>query len=152
LLYRGSRDGFRPSNFHEKCDNQKNTLALIETTKCFIFGGFTPIAWESSANGTSKPDSSGKSFLFSLKNPRNSAPRKFMLMSGENAILCHSSYGPYFNGNCDMGVCDHCNTATNNWTNLRGLYMNDTGIGGKLVFAGEATFTVKEIEVFTITL
>jgi hypothetical protein len=43
LLYRGSRDGFGASKFHEKCDNESNTLTLIETTKGFIFGGFTPL-------------------------------------------------------------------------------------------------------------
>jgi hypothetical protein len=151
LLYRGSRDGFKASNFHEKCDNQTNTLTLIETTKGFIFGGFTPIAWES-GNGIYKPDSSGRSFLFSLKNPRNSEPRKFMLMSGRNAIYCHSSYGPFFPGNEDMGVYDNCNTSTNNFTSLGGSYVNDTGIDGNLVFTGEQSFTVKEIEIFAITL
>jgi hypothetical protein len=151
LLYRGSRDGFRASNFHEKCDNQTNTLTLIETTKGFIFGGFTPIAWES-ASGIFKLDSSGKSFLFSLKNPRNSEPRKFMLMSGKNAICCNSSYGPWFPSNNDMVVYDNCDNTTNNFTNLGGSYMNDTGIDGRLVFTGEYNFTVKEIEVFTISL
>jgi hypothetical protein len=151
LLYRGSRHGFGASQFHEKCDNEKNILILIETTKGFIFGGFTPIAWES-ANGIYKPDSSEKSFLFSLKNPRNSERRTFMLMSGKNAIHCHSSYGPCFAGNRHVGVRDNCNTSTNNWTNLGGLYVNDTGIDGKLVFTGEYYFTVKEIEIFTISL
>jgi hypothetical protein len=150
LLYRGSRDGFKASNFHEKCDNRTNTLTLIETTKGFIFGDFTPIAWES-VTDIQKPDSSGKSFLFSLKNPRNSEPRKFMLMSGQNAIWCNSSYGPYFSGNSDIGVSDNCNTTTNSYKNLGGSYVNDTGIDGRLVFTGEHNFTVKEIEVFTIS-
>jgi hypothetical protein len=150
LLYRGSRDGFRASNFHEKCDNHPNTLTLIATTKGFIFGGFTPIAWDSS--NSSKPDSSGKSFLFSLKNSRNSEPRKFMLISGRNAICCCLSYGPSFSSNWDIAVYDNCNTSTSNYTNLGGSYANDTGIDGKLVFTGEYHFTVKEIEVFTITL
>jgi hypothetical protein len=95
LLYRGSRDGFRSSHFHEKCDNQQNILILIETTKGFIFGGFTLIAWESSASTIGKLDSSRKSFLFTLKNPRDSEPRKFMLLSGNNAIYCNPSYGRY---------------------------------------------------------
>jgi hypothetical protein len=145
LLYRGSRDGFKSSDFHSKCDHERNTLTLIETTKDFIFGGFTPIAWESSTSGISKPDSSGKSFLFSLKNPRNSEPRKFNLMSGKNAIYCSSSRGPAFAGNCDLGVTDNCNTSTNNWTSLGGSYVNDTGVGATLVFTGEPGFTVKEI-------
>jgi hypothetical protein len=48
LLYRGSRDGFRGSNFHSKCDGQLNAVTVILTTKGFIFGGFTPIGWDSS--------------------------------------------------------------------------------------------------------
>jgi hypothetical protein len=126
-------------------------LTLIETTKGFIFGGFTPIAWES-ANGICKPDSSGKSFLFSLKNPQNSEPRKFMLMSETNAIYCHSLDGTMFAGNGNMGARENCNTTTDNWTSLGGSYLNDTGIDGNLVFTGEYCFTVKEIEVFTISL
>jgi hypothetical protein len=150
LLYRGSRDGFRSSNFHEKCDNRSNTLTLIETTKNFIFGGFTPIEWDSSSGY--KPDNSGLSFLFSLKNPRNSEPRKFILKSGRNAICCDSSYGPIFAGYSDIGVLNNCNTSNSNWTNLGGSYVNDTGIDGKLVVTGEYNFTVKKIELFTITL
>jgi hypothetical protein len=150
FLWRGSRDGFRASNFHEKCDNQTNTLTLIETTKGFIFDGFTPIPWDSSSGY--KLDNSGKSFLFSLKNPRNNEPRKFMLMNERHAIGCYSSYGPYFPSNQDMVMYENCNTSTSNFTNLGGSYVNDTGIDGKLVFTGEYNFTVKEIEVFTITL
>jgi hypothetical protein len=123
---------------------------LIATTKDFIFGGFTPIAWDCS--NTSKVDNSGKSFVFSLKNPRNSEPRKFMLMSGKNTIYCSSSYGPIFSGNHDIRIDNNCNTTNGNYTNLGGSYVNDTGIDGNLVFTGEHNFTVKEIEVFTITL
>jgi hypothetical protein len=47
LLYRGSQDGFKSSNFHSKCDGHSNTVTVILTTKGFIFGGFTPIAWDS---------------------------------------------------------------------------------------------------------
>jgi hypothetical protein len=69
LLYRGTRDGFGSSNFHSKCDQQSNTVTIVLTTDGYIFGGFTPLAWDSS--GTYKADNTGKSFLFSLTNPRN---------------------------------------------------------------------------------
>jgi hypothetical protein len=75
-----------------------------------------------------------------------------MLMSGKNEIYCHSSYGPVFAGNSDMLVQNNCSTSTSNYTNLGGSYVNDTGIDGALVFTGEYYFTVKEIEVFTISL
>jgi hypothetical protein len=151
LLYRGSRDGFRVSNFHGKCDNQSNTLTLIETTKGFIFGGFTPVVWDSTTNGY-KSDSSQKSFLFTLKNSRKSEPRKFKLLNASSAIVSNSGCGPTFGNGHDIYVADNCNTSTSNSTNLGSGYVNDTGIDGKIVFSGEYNFTVKEIEIFTITL
>jgi hypothetical protein len=69
LLYRGTRDGFGSADFHTKCDKQSNTVTIILTTNGSIFGGFTPIAWDS-RSGT-KTDDTEKSFLLSLKNPRN---------------------------------------------------------------------------------
>jgi hypothetical protein len=72
LLYRGKRDGFKASQFHEKCDGKKDTVTLILTTKAFIFGGFTPIAWDS--NNAFLEDDSEQSFLFSIKNPQDSEP------------------------------------------------------------------------------
>jgi hypothetical protein len=126
-------------------------LALRETTQTFIFGDFTPISWDSTTNDH-KPDNSGKSFLFSLTNPRNIAPRKFILISGKNAIYCDSLSGPCFSSNRDIAACDNCNTTTNNWTNLGGSYVNDTGIDGRHVFTGEYNFKVKEVEVFTINI
>jgi hypothetical protein len=49
-------------------------------------------------------------------------------------------------------VADNCNANTNSYTNLGKGYVNDTGITGNAVFTGEQYFTVKEIEVFSITL
>ena len=31
LLYRGSRDGFKSSDFHSKCDGYKNTIIINGT-------------------------------------------------------------------------------------------------------------------------
>jgi hypothetical protein len=77
LLYRGSRDGFRSSNFHSKCDRKSPTVTMILTTKNFVFGGFTPIEWDSA--GSYKADNSHQSFVFSVKDSRNSDPRSFPL-------------------------------------------------------------------------
>jgi hypothetical protein len=150
LLYRGSRDGFAASNFHGKCDRRSNTVTLIETTKGHVFGGFTPHACDSSNHG--KGDASGKSFLFTIRNPRGNAIRKFAIKNSScPAIYYSSSYGPVFGSGHDICVYDACNTNTSNYTALGGSYANDTGIDGKEVFTGEYHFTVKEIEVFTIT-
>jgi hypothetical protein len=148
LLYRGSVDGFRASDFHRKCDNQSNTLTLIETTKGFVFGGFTPLAWDSSSGD--KSDSSQKSFLFTLKNPRKSAPHAFSMTKSGRTIHCGSSYGPIFGSACDIIVGDSCNASNSSYTVLGTSFVNDTGIAGTQVFTGEQYFTVKEIEVFAL--
>jgi hypothetical protein len=150
LLYRGSRDGFGSSHFHGKCNNQSNTLTIIETTQGFIFGGFTPTAWDSSRSY--KSDTSQTSFLFSLKNPRNSSPQRFRLSNVSTAIWCNSSFGPVFGNGFDLVVSNGCNANNGSYSALGTGYVNDTGIAGNQVFTGEPTFQVKEIEVFAIDL
>jgi hypothetical protein len=150
LLYRGSRDGFRVSNFHGKCDCQSTILTLIEAMKGFLFGGFTPLIWDSTSGY--KSDSSHQSFLFTLKNAGNIEPRKFKLSSGSNAIYFWSNHGPTFGNGHDIYVADKCNVNNSSYTNLGNGYVNDIGITGNAVFTGEYNFTVKEIEVFSITL
>jgi hypothetical protein len=47
LLWRGTRDGFAATEFHRRCDGHSNTLTVVLTTRGFVLGGFTPLAWES---------------------------------------------------------------------------------------------------------
>jgi hypothetical protein len=149
LVYRGSEHGFRASDFHGKCDGCLNTVTVILTTTDCIFGGFTPIGWDSSSGH--RADSTKQSFLFRMKDSRNSAPHKFPISNPSYAIWCDSSYGPVFGNGCDICVVDCCNQNSNSYTSVGSAYTNDTGINGKQVFTGEYNFTVKEIEVFSIT-
>ena len=41
LLFRKTRDGSTPKDFHDKCDNKGITIVFIETTKGYKFGGYT---------------------------------------------------------------------------------------------------------------
>jgi hypothetical protein len=58
---------------------------VILDTKGNIFGGFTPVEWEShtavsiSDISNWKADDSLKSFVFTLKNPHNIPARRFVL-------------------------------------------------------------------------
>jgi hypothetical protein len=150
LLYRGSRDGFKGSNFHSKCDGKSNNVTVILTTKDFIFDGFTPIPWDSTTSW--KTDNSQQSFLFSVRDSRNLDPRSFALVNSSYAIRCNPSYGPTFGTGHDLYVADRCNENTNSYTNLGPSYRNDTGLNGNQVFTCEQYFQVKEIEVFSIAL
>jgi hypothetical protein len=150
LLWRGSRDGFGARDFHGRCDGHANTLTFIEDTEGNIFGGFTPVEWESAYKR--KADPSLKSFLFTLKNPHNFLARKFALKAEkkDEAISCYPSWGPHF---FDIGARDNCNcnAIIGSFTALGSHYANDTGLDGEIVFTGSGYFQVKEIEVFEIT-
>jgi hypothetical protein len=130
LLWRDSRDGFGAKHFHRRCDGHVNTLTLIEDVKGNIFGGVTPVKWESPWTSKCKADPSRKSFLFTLKNPHSFPARKFALKAEkkDEGIYCDSSWGPYF---VDVRVSDNCNANANSWTSLFGSsYVNDTDLDG----------------------
>jgi hypothetical protein len=154
LLWRGSRDGFRAKAFHSRCDGHPNTLTVILDKRGNIFGGFTPVEWESDSPknpGKWKADPSLESFLFTLKNPHNVPARTFALKAEkkDEAILCRSDYGPRFG---DIVVSDNCNANTDSGTSRFGdRYTNETGLDHQTFFTGSLFFKVKEIEVFEIT-
>jgi hypothetical protein len=108
LLWQGSRDGFGADVFHERCDGQANTVVLIQDTNGNIFGGLTPIAWESSAKGKDKADPSLESFLFHIRNPQGDKPQLFQINSSkmQYALWCSTTCGPCL---LDLFVADRCN-------------------------------------------
>jgi hypothetical protein len=136
---------------------------VIFDTNGNVFGGFTPVEWESrewngekmAGNNRWKADVSLRSFLFTLKNPYNIPARKFTLKpeSKDRAIKCTPEMCPHF---CDFGISDNCNanlrSNTSRYIEQFGLTYNiDTEIDGRLLFTGSTRFQVKEIEVFEIT-
>jgi hypothetical protein len=154
LLWRGSRDGFTAKKFHRRCDGRANTLTLILDTDGNIFGGFTPVEWESPRSWNYKRDTSLQSFFFTLRNPHGVLPRKFALKDEEEycTIRCNSTRCAVF-GHYDICVCDHCSANRKNITHFGtdwnySTYANDTAC--KNFFTGGERFTVKEIEVFEI--
>jgi hypothetical protein len=149
LLWRGSCDGFGARNFHGRCDGHPNTLTVILDTNGNIFGGFTPVEWDSWS--CDRADPSLKSFIFTLKNPHNVPARRFALKAEQKheAICCCSECGPVF---YDIGVDDNCNAHTSSVAYYFGRsYTNDTGLDGETFLTGSEEFQVKEIEVFEIT-
>jgi hypothetical protein len=157
LLWRGNRDGFTARRFHHLCNEHANTLTLILDPDGNVFGGFTPVEWESSAPGEkyghAKGDDSLRSFLFTLTNLHGVPPQKFALRKERKkyAIYCTSTRCTGF---CKgIAALDNCNTNRDSWTWIGTRYddysyVNDTRFGD--FFTGAQDFTVKEIEVFEI--
>ena len=91
LLFRGSRDGWKHSNFHSKCDNQGPTITFIKTSLGRLCGGFTPLPWDSTTSGAWKQDFSKQAFLFSLD-----SQTVYPLTDPSLTIYCASANGPLF--------------------------------------------------------
>ena len=137
LLFRKSRDGSTPNDFHNKCDNKGTTILFIETTKGYKFGGYTELQWDKSGKG--KKDKS--TFIFSF-NQRE----KYTTRNDNNTIACVSNEGPrfgsswpeiYFYQTLNKGESfDHS---------------SNTFVLGKKMTNGEQNWDVKELEVHKIS-
>ena len=102
LIFKMTKNGNRPIDFHNNCDDKGPTLTLIETKNNNIFGGFTPLSWNSKENNCY--DKSKRTFLFSL----NLMKKYDMFNRDKKAILCHWQYGPTF-GNSSQDEFSKCN-------------------------------------------
>ena len=148
LLYRASRDGFSADDFHDKCDNQANTLTVIKTTKGYIFGAYTAMAWDS----TSKHKSDPTAFIFSLANPSNQ-PQLIPIKTHAKAVYCFDSHGPVFGG-YDICIQTNSNSNNENYSDLGNCYdfqlYSPKTTQSQSFLAGSREFKTAEVEVFNL--
>ena len=143
LLYRATRDGDKPSNFHSKCDNITQVLTLYKTTKGIKFGAYTDIGFDCSSQW--KKDL--KSFIFSLDK------RKIYNAIGDHQVGCYEVIGPSFGLN-DVAIYlfdnvpilsqksygHHTNKKISSFIGLNDYEINN----------GEEYFNLQEVEVFQV--
>lgn len=148
LIYKATRDGFKASNFHKKCDNMGKTLTVIRSIEGHLFGGYTEHNWDSTTNDYKF----GSTWIFTLSNPTNDGPLQFLLRNNANTmhgIYCSGGHGPLFGNGWDIGVYDNSNNTTNSYCNFPGSFQDTTGRGNN-TFTGARRFQTNEIEVFLI--
>jgi len=144
LLYKACRDGYAAINFHTKCDNKGPTMVVIKSSNGHVFGGYASTSWDSSGAYKSSPGC----FLFTLANPHNIPPTKYLSGADANAIYCHASNGPTFGTGHDLAICNNSNSANCSFV-FPSSYKDLTGRGAN-TFTGLNTFTVSDIEVFLV--
>ncbi|EGG19891.1 hypothetical protein DFA_06995 [Cavenderia fasciculata] len=145
LLYKGSRDGFEASNFHQKCDGKGKTITLIKSGDGNIFGGYNSQSWNS--NGQYYGD--GSCFLFTIINKQEGlASTKFPAHFGFQNIQGSAQAGPIFGTN-DIIISGNPTTLSN-MIGFPRNYSDTTGLGYR-AFTSTTTFKVEEIEVFVAT-
>jgi hypothetical protein len=74
--------------FHELCDNKGPTITIYKSKADMVFGGFTQQSWDS-YTGYYKNDE--KAFIYSIDRKQI-----YRVVDAENAIFCHSNWGPSF--------------------------------------------------------
>ena len=155
LVYKGSIDGFCPTDFHSKCDSIEKTITIIESHKNHIFGGYTDKAW-SSVEGYVNDSNA---LLFNLVNS-SYQPLKIKCSDPEHAIFNIANSGPIFGkgskGKADLCIKLHSKTILLSFSNLGGSYKvpgldstkSQEAILLRSYLAGSEQFTIKNIEVY----
>jgi hypothetical protein len=152
LKYRATRDGYRGTDFHLKCDGIANTLTVIKTKNGNIFGGFTEKCWSSSNRSIADP----KAFIFSLINKEKNPFKVKCSKNGAKAIGCYSGCGAIFgddaSGDEDIHITYIANIQHNS-SNFGLRYKHPSYPVGleksKFILAGSYYFKTVDIEVFT---
>ena len=142
LLFRATRDGKNGKDFHKNCDEKRNQLIFIKTTKGNIIGGYTEIGYKSSG----KYIKDDNTFVFSLFKKKI-----YNIKKGKYAISDYPKRGPcFYNSNYyiiyigENMFDDQGNTCDS----LDCVY--DGIVSDYELNNGEQYFKVNEIEVFQI--
>ncbi|RIA92249.1 hypothetical protein C1645_820933 [Glomus cerebriforme] len=146
LIFRGSRDGFTPKNFHDICDNQSHTISIIKVRDSNeILGGYNPIIWKSGNSYGITDDS----FIFSFKNNYEIENHILSRVEDENRAInyCYR-YGSSF-GNGDLII-----TSFGYFYNMNKYNTNYCAKGSyeKQIRNTQDKFSIEEYEIFQINI
>ena len=137
LLFRKTRDGSKPKDFHERCDNKGITITFIETEKGYKFGGYTELQW----NSELKFQKDKTTFIFSFNNKE-----KYLSRNDNYSIYCASIYGPVFGcGQADIALGSGSLNKGQCYKDKRSTFLSD-----RILTNGDELWNVKEVEVFKI--
>ena len=144
LLYRASRDGFDPKDFHSRCDRVGPTLVVIRSAAEKICGGFTSVPWESREEEKCVNDPTA--FIFSL-----SLRTKCVEQLNENSVCHNANKGPIFGleelyGN-DLAMDPQGSVFSGNHT-----YKLPENADETVFLAGSGNYKVNDFEVFSVKL
>ncbi len=152
LLYSGKKNGFRATDFHERCDGIAQTVTFVKTNRDFIIVGYTTVAWGSS--GDSQIDENA-----SLSGKFGGKLRFNKISENPYSVEGNPNAGPIFfrePGLKDLYIADECSENFNSYSYFKdSAFLNVTvlhSVGKVLdeVEAGKYQFKVKAIEVYQV--
>jgi predicted RNA-binding Zn-ribbon protein involved in translation (DUF1610 family) len=136
LLFRKSRDGTTPDDFHNRCDNKGVTITFIETTKGYKFGGYTELQWDRSL--TQKADQS--TFVFSFNHKQ-----KYTARNNNATMRCYPTDGPTFGDALPQIYISHTMNRGQSFQNPQNTFVTNRQFTN-----GEEFWDIKELEVHKI--
>ncbi|KAF0973189.1 hypothetical protein FDP41_008396 [Naegleria fowleri] len=152
LLFRASQDGFNASQFHSKCDNKGPTVTIIKTFNNCIFGGYTPLSWNTSDSFQRDNSSFLFSFIGKNEEERNVRIENQGQKDNTKSIYCALNNGPTFGG-YDLYVSNDFKS-NSNYSNLGHSYsVSGVSYGtsqAKEYLAGSYKFSITELEVYEL--
>lgn len=119
------------------------TVVIVKSIEGWIFGGYANTSWRSSGEYYG----SGNCFLFTLTNPHNIPPTKYLYNNNGNCLYGSAYHGPVFGGGHDMRICTQSNSNNGSYTCFPHSY-NGPNTRGENTFTGAKNFRTAEIEVF----
>ena len=140
LLYRLTRDGSKPEDFHRLCDNKGPTLTIFKSENNRKFGGYLSKNWES--KGHWKNDNNV--FLFSID-----LKKKYKIENNKDSYYCYDTAGPIFQG---LGFYNYGNLLEKNKFceyDLRNNYELNEGYNTYEI-SGNDKSLCKDIEVYEV--
>jgi hypothetical protein len=148
LIYKATRDGFGSQDFHRLCNNQAQTVTIIQSHYGYLFGGYAHLAWNSTNSYRNDP----RAFLFTLSNPNYILPTRYLIKGGyeQNALFDYAAYGPTFGSGHDLHVANNSNQNNNSYSGFGSGYTDTTG-KGSLTFTGNRNFQTRDIEVYKLS-
>jgi hypothetical protein len=134
LLFRASRDGWTPRDFHRLCNDQGATIIFMKTSKEKVCGGFTTIPWGDL--GGYKPVVEGQDHccLFSVD-----SQTLYPVKDLQNAVWHQKDYGPWFGmkGNLGINYAKQMNAPNNGFSNIGRSFDIPSDSKGNSVLTGE---------------
>jgi hypothetical protein len=94
LLYSSTTHGWKPSKFHELCDEKGPTITIMKSKAGKVFGGLAMQSWDSETEDFKADE---KAFIYSIDRQQI-----YRVIDTQKALYCRSNWGPCF-GWCALG-------------------------------------------------
>ena len=91
MHYGASKDGFKKTDFLDKCANQNSTICVVQTPQNNVFGGYTSLEWdrEKALNQSVSYDDDPIAFMYSIRSSEGQKSELFPVQNKGHRAIQH---------------------------------------------------------------